>query len=219
MKTFLILSVRERVIDEKRITTMKVEYIYFGTRMDRAKYIVQRFSYALQGRVLDVGCDKALLRGLLPHVTYTGIDINGDPDIKVNLDDCERLPFDNDAFDCVLCTDVLEHLDALHAVFSELIRVTRTYLIISLTNNWINAVGPLRKGNGSILYYGLPLDPPEDRHKWFFNISDSIDFITAQTGRHPLVIREMHVNESPSPAISRKLRSLQYPKQIHYLNR
>ena len=63
---------------------------------------------------LDVGCDEALLKTLLaPDIKYTGIDVAGKPDIVLNLEKIERLPFDDSTFDCVICSDVLEHLDKL----------------------------------------------------------------------------------------------------------
>ena len=65
----------------------------------------------------------AALRDLLPRVRYTGIDLGGTPDITIDLERADRLPFDAAAFRCVVCSDVLEHLDNLHAVFGELLRV------------------------------------------------------------------------------------------------
>ncbi|MFH1144533.1 MAG: methyltransferase domain-containing protein [Candidatus Eisenbacteria bacterium] len=63
------------------------------------------------------------LRDILGVASYVGVDIAGRPDIELNLEKAERLPFDDDAFDTVLCADVLEHLDNLHAIFDELVRV------------------------------------------------------------------------------------------------
>ncbi|MFT6362876.1 MAG: hypothetical protein ACJAZ8_001286, partial [Planctomycetota bacterium] len=41
---------------------MKREFIQFKTRQDRPRFISERFGQALSGRVLDVGCDEAVLR-------------------------------------------------------------------------------------------------------------------------------------------------------------
>ncbi|MCP4712255.1 MAG: methyltransferase domain-containing protein, partial [Planctomycetes bacterium] len=82
-----------------------------------------KFEAYLKGAVLDVGCYQAYLKTLLPDDTqYTGIDIAGTPDIQMNLEEIERLPFEDNQFDCVVCADVLEHLDNLHAIFAELLR-------------------------------------------------------------------------------------------------
>lgn len=198
---------------------MRVEHVSFQTRSARSEYIVNRFRQFLAGKILDVGCDKALVRTLLPNVDYTGVDVVGDPDIRLNLEDIDELPFDNGAFDCVLCSDVLEHLDNLHHIFGELVRVAKKHLIISLPNNWANARRPIARGKGSFGHYGLPIDPPQDRHKWFFSLSEAINFIKEQGKKYPIAILELHVNEKPRPLLIKAFRRLLYPSQERYLNR
>jgi SAM-dependent methyltransferase len=198
---------------------MRVEYQVFTERVLRSQYIVERFSEFLHGKVLDVGCDQAVLRRLLPHLDYLGIDIRGTPDLAVDLEKVERLPFEAGAFDCVICTDLLEHLDNLHRVFGELVRVSRRFVILSLPNNWANARRPISRGKGQIGHYGLPADPPADRHKWFFSLSEAKEFVEAQTQRHPAAIRELFVTEKPRFAPMRLMRRLLCGSQLQYLNR
>lgn len=198
---------------------MKVKYISFKEREERSKYISDRFGGFLKGKVLDVGCDKAVLKRLLPDITYAGVDVSGEPDIRLNLESIDNLPFENNSFDCVVCSDVLEHLDNLHHTFGELIRVSKKYIIISLPNNWVNARRPISRGKGSIAHYGLPVDPPQDRHKWFFNMLDAVNFIKGQAGKYPISIIDLHVTEKPRFFITRLFRRLLYPLQEHYLNR
>lgn len=198
---------------------MKVEYLRFRDRASRAAYIARRFAPLLRGRVLDVGCDKAVLRQLLPRVGYTGVDVGGDPDIRLNLEKVDRLPFDDASFDCVVCSDVLEHLDNLHAMFGELIRVARTYVIVALPNNWADARKPIGRGVGSFSKYGLPAEPPADRHKWFFSLSEAVEFIDCQLDKYGLAMRECHVTEKPRRFWVRGLRRALYPSQMRYLNR
>ena len=198
---------------------MKVECVDFKDRSSRSEFIAQRFQSVLNGKILDVGCGKAVLKRLLPLAEYTGVDIGGEPDIQVNLEEAGRLPFPDDSFDCVVCTDVLEHLENLHQIFGELVRVSRRHLIISLPNNWTNARVPIARGRGSFGKYGLPAEKPIDRHKWFFSLSEAADFIQAQTHKFPLVCREMFATEKPRPALVRGARRLRYPVMEHYLNR
>jgi SAM-dependent methyltransferase len=198
---------------------MKVEYVEFKNRAARSEFIARRFQAILTGKVLDVGCDKAVLKKLLPQAEYTGVDIGGTPDIQVNLEEAGRLPFPDGTFDCVVCTDVLEHLENLHQIFGELSRVSRRHLIISLPNNWTNARVPIARGWGSFGKYGLPAEKPPDRHKWFFSLSEAADFIHAQTQKYPLVCREMFATEKPRPFLVRGIRRLRYPVLDHYLNR
>jgi len=199
---------------------MNVDYIVFKQRADRSAYIAREFGRYLKGRVLDVGCDQAVLRSLLSkEVRYTGIDIGGSPDIALDLDHIERLPFADSAFDTTVCSDVLEHLDNIHMIFAELVRVTRRYLVISLPNNWANARRPIERGKGSIAHYGLPAKRPADRHKWFFGFSEAVSFLKEQEKNFPLSVVEMRANDKPRPLPLRMMRRLRFPVRERYLNR
>jgi SAM-dependent methyltransferase len=191
----------------------------FQQRVDRTRFIAERFGAYLAGSVLDVGCDEAHLKALVPGMRYTGIDVGGKPDLVVDLEKVERLPFDDRAFDTTLCSDVLEHLDSLHRTFGELVRVTRGHLIISLPNNWTNARRPIERGKGSFAFYGLPAERPKDRHKWFFGLTDALDFYRAQETRYPIRMVECFANEKPRSAFATALRRIRYPHRLRYLNR
>lgn len=177
---------------------MNVEYITFNERAERSRYIAKRFSDYVIGNVLDIGCDKAVLKALLKDIKYTGIYIGGTPDIQINLDKVERLPFDDNIFDASVCSDVLEHLDNLHLIFGEIVRVSNKYIIISLPNNWANARKPIERGTGSFSHYGLPPAPPLDRHKWFFGLSEAISFCTEQEKLYPISINDSKRKTTPS---------------------
>ena len=71
---------------------MHVEYLAMTQRDQRAEFIARRFARYLKGRILDVGCDKARLKQLVPGIDYVGVDVGGTPDLVVNLEK-ERLPF------------------------------------------------------------------------------------------------------------------------------
>jgi len=198
---------------------MKVEYITFDARAERTAYVARRFQQYLRGRILDVGCDQAVLRDLLPDAEYTGVDVSGRPDIELDLEKAEKLPFENGAFDCVICIDVLEHLDNLHRVFGELVRVTREYLVISLPNCWCGARKPIARGRGELGHYGLPVERPPDRHKWFFSLTQARDFLEGQASTSNITVVDVYATEKPRPLLVRVLRRLRYPKRERYLNR
>ncbi len=156
----------------------------YTDRKTKAAYVFDKYRDILRGSVLDVGADNCYLRDLLgSEVKYTGIGIGGNPDIEVNLEK-QTIPFDDNSFDCVMCLDVLEHLDNIHDVFDELCRVSKRYVIISLPNSYRDFIGMLfgSKEDKAVnfKYYGLPVKRPDDRHKWFFSNSDADNFIRAR---------------------------------------
>ena len=86
----------------------------------------------LSGSLLDVGCGEMPFRALLPaNVSYTGMDIptaesfgmRKSPDI-VDFDG-RIIPFPDGAFDNVLCTEVLEHVEDPAGLIAEMLRVLR----------------------------------------------------------------------------------------------
>lgn len=198
---------------------MQIDYVTFRERADRSRYIAHRFGKYLKESVLDVGCDKALLRTLLPsEVRYTGVDVGGTPDITLDLDVAGKLPFADRSFATTVCSDVLEHLDNLHVIFAELERVSQKYIVVSLPNNWANARRPIERGYGAIAHYGLPSTRPSDRHKWFFGFTEALAFLEAQARAPTLSLVEVIANDKPRMALLRAARRARYPGH-RYLNR
>lgn len=198
---------------------MKTEFGSFPERRLRSEYIARRFAPLLRGRVLDVGCDRALLRQLVPGIEYFGIDIGGTPDRVVNLEAENAVPFPDASFDCIVCSDVLEHLANCHHIFDELVRVARKHVIVSLPNNWTNARRPVARGKGKIGHYGLPVEPPVDRHKWFFSLSEAEAFIVGRAARLPCRVEDMFAMEKPRFAPAVWWRRVASGGSERYLNR
>ncbi len=194
------------------------DLVSFDTRESRMRYLEQAFRAHIAGRVLDVGCDVRTLKKLRPELDYVGVDFGGEPDLAIDLERNPVLPFPDAHFDLVVCAEVLEHLDNLHQVFGELVRVTRAKLLVSLPNCWTAARRPLARGKGGIGHYGLPHRRPPDRHKWFFSLAEARAFAEAMAQEHGLAIRETRVSEKPRPALVRALRRLRHPQLEHYQN-
>jgi hypothetical protein len=201
------------------VASLPVDYAQHHSRAERTRYLAAAFAPFIAGRVLDVGCDQKVLKGLRPDLDYVGIDIGGNPDLHIDLEAVERLPFADREFDGVVCADVLEHLDNLHHVFGELVRVSRRFILISLPNCWSAARQPVSRGKGHIGHYGLPAAPRPDRHKWFFSLTQARDFVVAAAAQHQLQIVAWRVREKPRLALVRWLRRLRYPQRDRYLNR
>jgi len=155
----------------------------YHTRQERVAYLQANFAPFLQGRVLDAGCDERYLREWIGRAHYVGVDLYGDPDVRVNLEQV-ALPFGDGTFECVICLDVLEHLEHIHQVFSELVRVARTYVIVSLPNPLGQCWPQLVRGGGGYDKYGLPADLPLNRHRWFFNYEEAKAFLVTMAHRN-----------------------------------
>ena len=181
----------------------------YTDRRTKAKYVWLKYQPLLKGRILDVGADECHIKQHLPEgVEYWGIGMGGNPDQQVNLE-LEKVPFPDNSFDCVLCLDVLEHLNNIHEVFDDLCRVTQRYVIISLPIPWASLFHALLLGyyrpNRPMKQYGLPVEPVEDRHKWFFSSEEAQRFITFRAKKNG-----MHVIQVDSYGSMHMLRRMQF---------
>jgi len=95
------------------------------------------------GTVLEAGCGMGHLHEILSvdRRHYTGVDLNKQflamggkryPGICLLAGGVEQLPFHDDAFDCVVCSDVLIHLEDMLPALRELIRVSRRHVLLRL---------------------------------------------------------------------------------------
>ncbi len=198
---------------------VQTTFVEFHARQDRPRFLHGLYGELLAPPVLDVGCDRAALREIVGADRYTGIDRSSEADVRQDLQANPRLPFEDRAFETVFCTDVLEHLENLHALFDELVRVTRTHLLVTLPNNWNSARARLARGHGPIAHYGLPLDPPEDRHRWFFSLGEAELFLLDRARRHALEVVDLRALEKPRPAPIRLARRIASVSHERYLNR
>jgi ubiquinone/menaquinone biosynthesis C-methylase UbiE len=89
-------------------------------------------------RLLDVGCGPGDITNRLTNYEVTALDINEKYLEEVRcpkkvLGSIDQLPFNENAFELVICTSVLEHLekDVLKRGIEELKRVSGKYLLIS----------------------------------------------------------------------------------------
>lgn len=106
-------------------------------------------------RILDMGCGEgrhAITAYMLKDVESVGVDLNmkdlqttaerfGEfvqPDnearsLHLSVANGEHLPFENESFDKVICSEVLEHVPDYPAVLRELVRVLKTGGILAVS--------------------------------------------------------------------------------------
>ncbi len=87
---------------------------------------------SFKGNVLDVGCGQSPYRFLLNEsdTKYFGIDIVDAEKFDYNNTDItpfngEDIPFENEKFDAVICTEVLEHVQHYQKLIDEMYRVMK----------------------------------------------------------------------------------------------
>jgi hypothetical protein len=104
--------------------------------------------------------------------------------------------------DTVVALDVLEHTDDIHHAFTELCRVASRYVVITLPNmyDWKTRIRYLR-GRQLGAKYGLPVDPPGDRHRWFFGLDEARAFCRANGSRAGWRIIDERVLVGPAKSV------------------
>lgn len=98
--------------------------------------LIARGANVLHGKLLDVGCGKKPYANLIHVDAYIGLDVptsmHGTQQVDV-IGTVLGLPFKDEVFDSILCTEVLEHVPDPVAALQEMRRVTRPGGVLLLT--------------------------------------------------------------------------------------
>lgn len=151
--------------------------------------IIQAFLTIWEGFVLDVGCRSGHLKHALPNgkVQYCGLDLFPPANAVGNVE--AGLPFADASFDVVVALDVLEHTDDIYKAFGELCRVARRHVVCSLPNAYeVKSRIKFLLGQRLSGKYGLPVEPPGDRHRWLFSFLEARTFTHGMARRHALEV-------------------------------
>jgi len=102
---------------------------FFITRSKLFREIKKVARY-ISGQILDVGCGQKPYKSLFNSTEYVGMDIeaSGHNHSKEQIDvyyDGVYFPFDDNRFDSVLCSQVLEHVTTPKITLSEIHRVLK----------------------------------------------------------------------------------------------
>lgn len=84
------------------------------------------------------------------------------PQVKIKKGDIYQLPYKDNSFDVIICTEVLEHLEDPAAALVELKRVTKKYIILSVPNEPLFTIQRFMRGK-NMLKLG---DHPEHIQHW-----------------------------------------------------
>lgn len=98
-------------------------------------------------KILDAGCGEGhLLRAILEKrekLNIEGFDYSADlvgkaqkvnPTLNLSVNNIYDLPHEDNSYDLILCTQVLEHLEHPEKAINELGRITEKYCILSVPN-------------------------------------------------------------------------------------
>ena len=153
----------------------------YSNREERNLYFLKLISEGFSDieTILNIGGGQKRYLKNSPF-KITEIDISGDNDLILDLDKITKIPLKNKSFDAVVALDVLEHLENFHFILNEMNRLTKKYMFISLPNcfgTFFEII--LNRKNKDELnegyyhkFYGLPMQKPVDRHRWFLTIKD-----------------------------------------------
>lgn len=117
--------------------------------------------------ILDAGCGEGFTMDKLMKneigKTIEGIEYSKDaitfgkklfPNLNFRQGSIYELPYQNNSFDLVICTEVFEHLEKPAKALKEILRVSKKYLIISVPNepvfmlsNFLRGKNLLKLGN------------------------------------------------------------------------
>lgn len=117
----------------------------------------------------------------------------------------ERLPLQDNEADLVVLSHVLEHLERLHFVLNESLRVSRHVFIALPTQLHVWALVRYALGNTNSRALGLPLSEPKDRHSWFFSMSEAERLIAHFDGRNNCNWKAIYICHDRVPSLIGKM--------------
>jgi len=131
------------------------------------KFLIENFYKALlqvignlgAETILDAGCGEGFTLARLQHKgiakRFEGIDYSPEaialgkamyPSLTLKHGDINILPYDNNCFDIVICSEVLEHLERPEKALKEIERVSKRYCLLSVPNEPFFTIANLLRG-------------------------------------------------------------------------
>jgi SAM-dependent methyltransferase len=89
---------------------------------------LREFAPKISGDILDVGCGSSPYRSVFSHTRYHGVDLDRSvcsQDPCIQSFDGKKLPYSDNHFDAIICTQVFEHVFTPDEFLQEIYRVLK----------------------------------------------------------------------------------------------
>jgi len=159
-KEFQNLKNKERA--EIYADLKKHNELYFGPKHSPRRYIhAWRFNSLLKligdvkdKKILDAGSGEGYFLSLINSSKKFGVELSKKrisqalklyPDLKIKIADVKELPYEDDFFDVIVCSEVLEHVSGYQQAIKEFKRCIKPdgHIILSFPNELTVSLGRL----------------------------------------------------------------------------
>lgn len=112
-----------------------LNHYFIGRKLTRHKLANFLQRYQTDGYTLDIGCGEQFYKNLFPNSICVDIDKDKNPDIVADIHQMDI--FEDNTFDCILCSEVLEHCYAPWKAANEMYRVLKPGGILLLSTRFV----------------------------------------------------------------------------------
>jgi len=159
-KEFQDLSNKERA--EIYADLKKHNELYFGSILSprmhihnsRFKSLMKLIGNVTHKKILDAGCGEGYFLSGIESNDKIGVELSEkrvstalsyDPKLTIKIADVKELPFENNTFDVIVCSEVLEHVSGYEKALQEFKRCVKPdgHIVLSFPNEFTVSLGRL----------------------------------------------------------------------------